>query len=59
MTKVFVAGHKGLVGSAIVRQLRQDGQNNLLDIANKSEMPFGVIKKAADALAECDLLRKK
>ena len=25
MTKVFVAGHKGLVGSAICRRLRADG----------------------------------
>jgi len=29
-TKVFVAGHRGLVGSAIVRRLRRDGADNLL-----------------------------
>ncbi len=28
--KVFVAGHRGLVGSAIVRKLRQDGEENLV-----------------------------
>jgi GDP-L-fucose synthase len=28
--KIYVAGHTGLVGSAIVRRLRQDGQENLL-----------------------------
>ena len=27
---IFVAGHRGLVGSAIVRKLREDGYNNLL-----------------------------
>ena len=35
-----------------------DGYNSLLDIANKSAMPFETIEKAADALIECDLLRK-
>lgn len=28
--KIFVAGHKGLVGSAIVRQLKSEGYTNLL-----------------------------
>ncbi len=28
--KIYVAGHRGLVGSAIVRRLLQDGYNNLL-----------------------------
>jgi GDP-L-fucose synthase len=29
-TKIYVAGHRGLVGSAIVRRLGADGENNLL-----------------------------
>lgn len=29
-SKIYVAGHKGLVGSAIVRMLEQDGYNNLI-----------------------------
>jgi GDP-L-fucose synthase len=29
-SKIFVAGHSGLVGSAIVRQLRSSGYNNLI-----------------------------
>jgi GDP-L-fucose synthase len=28
--KIFVAGHKGMIGSAITRKLQQDGYNNLL-----------------------------
>ena len=29
-SKIYVAGHRGLVGSAIVRALRNKGYNNLL-----------------------------
>lgn len=29
-SKIFVAGHRGLVGSAIVRKLQQEGYNNLI-----------------------------
>lgn len=29
-SKIYVAGHAGLVGSAIVRKLRQDGFNNII-----------------------------
>src|SRR5688572_23998752 len=28
--KIFIAGHRGLVGSAIVRRLERDGYRNLL-----------------------------
>ncbi len=28
--KIFVAGHKGMVGSAIVRQLQKEGYNNII-----------------------------
>ena len=28
--KIYVAGHRGLVGSAIVRCLQEEGYNNLL-----------------------------
>lgn len=30
MSSIFVAGHRGLVGSAIVRRLQQDGYTNLI-----------------------------
>ena len=36
-SKIFVAGHNGLVGSAIVRRLRKMGYNNLL-LKNRSEL---------------------
>lgn len=29
-SKIYIAGHRGLVGSAIVRQLQQEGYNNLV-----------------------------
>ena len=35
-----------------------DGYNSLLDIAVKSGIEFRLIKKAADALSECDLLKE-
>jgi len=33
--KVYVAGHRGLVGSAIVRKLKQEGFRNLLTVTSK------------------------
>ena len=29
-SKIYIAGHKGLVGSAITRQLKKEGYNNLV-----------------------------
>ena len=34
-SKIYVAGHRGLVGSAIVRKLRQEGFSNLLTVTSK------------------------
>ncbi|MDD2541566.1 MAG: NAD-dependent epimerase/dehydratase family protein, partial [Desulfuromonadaceae bacterium] len=43
--KIFVAGHRGMVGSAIVRKLHDDGYTNLvlcsrteLDLCNQGEV---------------------
>ncbi|WP_291862011.1 GDP-L-fucose synthase [Marinilabilia sp.] len=36
-SKIFIAGHKGLVGSAIVRELKELGFNNLL-LRSRSEL---------------------
>jgi GDP-L-fucose synthase len=33
--KIYVAGHRGLVGAAIVRQLRAEGYDNLLTVTSK------------------------
>ena len=33
--RIYVAGHRGLVGSAIVRRLQADGHNNLLTRTSK------------------------
>lgn len=60
--KIFVAGHRGMVGSAIVRKLKKEGYNNLLlrtsselDLRNQqavtaffeSEKPYYVFLAAA------------
>jgi GDP-L-fucose synthase len=37
MPRIFVAGHKGMVGSAIVRQLAQDARNNIIT-ADRSQL---------------------
>lgn len=36
-SKIFVAGHQGLVGSALIRKLKSDGFENIL-VATKSEV---------------------
>ena len=36
-SKVFVAGHKGLVGSAIVRNLQSKGYDNIITL-NRSQL---------------------
>jgi len=44
-SKIYVAGHNGLVGSAIVRQLKKKGYKNIitakrstLDLTNQTEI---------------------
>jgi len=36
-SKIFVAGHRGMVGSAIVRKLKKEGYNNLI-LKNRQEL---------------------
>ena len=50
-SKIYVAGHKGLVGSAIVRKLRQKGYKNIifrsrkqLDLRNQKKV-YSFLKK--------------
>ena len=44
-SKIFVAGHKGLVGSAIVRQLKKKGYSKILTIDKKKSAVWAFIKK--------------
>ena len=50
-SKIFIAGHKGLVGSAILRKLISCGYNNLLTVDKKKldltnqEKVFNFLKK--------------
>ena len=34
--KIFVAGHKGLVGSAIIRKLKEKGYRNIITVEKKN-----------------------
>lgn len=34
-SKIYVAGHQGMVGSAIIRQLKSNGYNNIVVITTK------------------------
>ena len=35
-SKIFVAGHKGMVGSAIVRQLKKKGYSRIISAEKKN-----------------------
>ena len=37
VSKIFLAGHKGMVGSAIFKKLREKGYKNII-IKNKKEL---------------------
>ena len=43
-SKIFVAGHRGLVGSAIVRKLKKKGYKNIITV-NRSRLDFTNQKK--------------
>jgi GDP-L-fucose synthase len=56
-TRIYVAGHKGMVGSAIVRELSQQGYNNLivadiekLDLRNQSSTEAFMEKEQPDVV---------
>ncbi|KKQ40680.1 MAG: NAD-dependent epimerase/dehydratase [Candidatus Magasanikbacteria bacterium GW2011_GWA2_37_8] len=48
--KIYVAGHRGLVGSAIVRKLQSEGYNNLI-LKNHSELDLLNQQAVADFFA--------
>ena len=47
--KVYVAGHRGMVGSALVRRLRQDGCENLL-LKTRAEVDLEDQRQARDLI---------
>jgi GDP-L-fucose synthase len=49
-SKIFVAGHRGMVGSAIVRQLEEKGHNNIIT-RTRSELDLVNQKAVADFFA--------
>jgi GDP-L-fucose synthase len=46
-SKIYVAGHRGMVGSAIVRRLKKDGYNNIL-VRTSAELDLRNQKAVAD-----------
>ncbi|MBO1926342.1 GDP-L-fucose synthase [Thiomicrorhabdus sp. 6S2-11] len=51
MKRIFVAGHKGMVGSAIVRQLSQDSNNQIIT-ADRSEVDLVNQQSVSDFFAK-------
>ena len=49
--KIFVAGHRGMVGSAIVRKLQSHGYSNLL-LRSRMELDLGNQQAVADFFLE-------
>ena len=48
-SKIFVAGHKGLVGSAILRALNRDGYKNIV-LASKEKLDLRDSNKVTNFL---------
>lgn len=62
-SKIFVAGHTGLVGSAFVRELRKQGYNNLvlkthqeLDLLVQADVEMFLAKEKPDVIIDCAAL---
>jgi len=62
-SKIFIAGHKGLVGSAVYRNLKKKGYKNLiiaerkeLDLKNYNKVDFFFKKKKVEYLIICAAL---
>jgi GDP-L-fucose synthase len=50
-SKIFVAGHRGLVGSAIIRQLERNGYKNIIT-RNKSQLDLRIQKDVDEFFIE-------
>ena len=60
-SKIYVAGHRGLAGSAIVRRLKADGFNDILtkshdefDLTRQTEVEAFFEKEKPDCVILCD-----
>ena len=58
-SKIYVAGHKGMVGSAIVRKLKKEGFNNLifrsskeLDLRNQSLVDHFIVEENPELIID-------
>lgn len=51
-TRIFVAGHKGMVGSAIVRRLSQNPENELI-LKGRAELDLASQQQVSDFFADC------
>lgn len=49
--KIYIAGHRGMVGSAIFRKLKEEGFTNLITRSSK-ELDLRVQKSVADFFVE-------
>ena len=50
-SKIFVAGHRGLVGSAIIRQLEKQGCKNIV-IRNRIQLDLRIQKDVDEFFVE-------
>ena len=53
-TKIFLAGHKGMVGSSILKKLKENGYSNLL-LADKKKLNLLDQSKVYNYLAKKNL----
>lgn len=51
-TRIFVAGHKGMVGSAIVRRLSQNPENELI-LTGRAELDLANQQQVSEFFANC------
>jgi nucleoside-diphosphate-sugar epimerase len=61
-TKIYIAGHKGMVGAAIWRQLEKAGYTHLigktskeLDLRNQDSEPKYDVAALCSEMVQCDL----
>ena len=56
-SKIFVAGHKGMVGSAILRLLKNEKYTNLITV-DKKQLNLLFLDHGSKEFLECDTLAR-